>query len=300
MKRSSSRRVLELLLCSFAAFPLMAAAAASSAPPTLALERCSWDHPGVNPFMGDVVAAVDRYADIPVDVRERLKARMEKREYDDLVEIRRDSMIGRGGYDYGNTITDMHFGTHQVCRTVTRSSWTPQMQERGLVYCESGHCILVPTVCRNVSRVTRRGVGPAMAENAPLLGSEPPVAALAPPPAMDDALPPIDWDGPTGAGPLEAGPIGHADGVPALAGPEWAGLPGSGWYGLPVIVPGLIGGGGGGSTVATARPPFGSDGNPPPPAPPVTTPVPEPQTWALMLAGLAAGALIRRRAAIRR
>jgi hypothetical protein len=295
--------VITMLLSSIAALPLTTVAATpTQAPPTLTLDRCSWDHPGVNPFMGDVVAAVDRYRDIPPEVRERLKDRMAKREYDDLVEIRRDSMVGRGGYDYGSTIADMHFGTHQVCRSVTRSSWTPQMQERGLVYCESGHCILVPTVCRNVSRVTRRGVGPQTAENAPLLGNEPAVAPALPLMAeAPEALPPIDWDGPTGAGPLEAGPIGHADGVPALGSPGWAGSPGSGWYGLPVIVPGNLGGGSGGPTVSTVKPPFGPDGTPlPPPAPPITTPVPEPQTWALMLAGLGAGALIRRRAAVKR
>ncbi len=270
----------------------------SPAPLTRALDQCSWDRPGVDPFMGDVVSAVDRYRDIPVDVRERLKTRMEKREYDDLVEIRRDSMIGRGGYEYGNAITDMHFGTHQVCRTVTRKSWTPQMQERGLVYCESGHCILVPTVCRNVSRVTRRGVGPAMAQNAPLLG-EPSAAPAAP--LMADApqaLPAIDWDGPPGAGPLEAGPIGHADGLPVLAGPGWGGTPGGGWYGMPVIVPGGVGGGDGpgGATPSGVKPPRGSDGTPFPTTPPFITPVPEPQTWALMLGGLVAGALMRRRA----
>jgi len=38
------------------------------------------------------------------------------------------------------------------------------MQERGLVYCDSGQCILVPTVCRNVSRITRAGVSPDHAE----------------------------------------------------------------------------------------------------------------------------------------
>jgi hypothetical protein len=293
----SPRRVIQLLLASLLVLPLFAFAT-SSAPPTLALDHCSWDRPGVNPFMGDVVGAVDRYQDIPPEVRQRLKDRMAKRDYDDLVEIRRDSMIGRGGYDYGNTISDMHFGTHQVCRTVTRSSWTPQMQERGLVYCESGHCILVPTVCRNVSRVTRSGVGPATAEGPPVLNDEPAVAALMPPPAMGEELPPIDWDGPTGAGPLEAGPIGHADGVPSMSTAEAAGgVPPSGWYGLPVIVPGFIGGGGtGGSTVTTVKPPRGTDGTPLPPAPPVVAAVPEPQTWALMLAGLAAVTLVRRRA----
>ena len=79
---------------------------------------------------------------------------MDRRDYDDLVVIRRDSITGNA--DYRPTIRDMHFGTRAVCRSVTRTSWTASMQERGLVYCDSGNCILVPTVCRNVSPAMAR------------------------------------------------------------------------------------------------------------------------------------------------
>ena len=41
----------------------------------------------------------------------------------------------------------MHFGQGQVRRTVTRAKCGNDMVERGLVYCENSHCILVPTVC---------------------------------------------------------------------------------------------------------------------------------------------------------
>lgn len=115
---------------------------------------CSWDHPGVNPFMGDVVAAVDRYADIPADVRKRLKSRMAQRDYDEIAVITRDAISGRA--QYGAEIREMHFGAGQICKTVTRSRWTEAWKERGLVYCEANHCIIVPTVCRNVSRITRK------------------------------------------------------------------------------------------------------------------------------------------------
>ncbi len=113
---------------------------------------CSWDRPGVNPFMGDVVASVDRYQDIPAAVRAKLKLRVAQRRYDELVTIKRDSIAG--AYDYAD-LRDMHFGQGSVCQTVTRAKWTDQMQERGLVYCEDSHCLIVPTVCRNVSRITR-------------------------------------------------------------------------------------------------------------------------------------------------
>ena len=131
-----------------------AAAAVENVPRMERVAACSWDSPGHNPFMGDVVAAIDRYSDIPTLVRIKLKQRMQARRYDDLVDIRRDTITGRERYD--PTIRDMHFGLDRVCRQVTRARWTAAMHERGLVYCEQGYCILVPTVCRNVSRVDRR------------------------------------------------------------------------------------------------------------------------------------------------
>lgn len=165
-----------------------AVAAVQNVPRMDRVAACSWDRPGHNPFMGDVVAAIDRYTEIPTPVRMRLKQRMQARQYDDLVDIRRDEIRGRQRYE--PAIRDMHFGLDRVCGQVTRAGWTAQMHERGLVYCESGHCILVPTVCRNVSRIERRL--PAMAEagdNVPSgsgLGIPPPPAER--PTANDDRV----------------------------------------------------------------------------------------------------------------
>ena len=133
---------------------LVLAASASTA----TLPNCSWDRPGVNPFMGDVVAAVDRYRDIPAATRAKLKARLKDRAYDEIAVIHRDGISGQA--QYGAEIRDMHFGRGSVCRSVTRSKWSAQHQERGLVYCEDGQCLIVPTVCRNVSRITRLGPKP--------------------------------------------------------------------------------------------------------------------------------------------
>jgi hypothetical protein len=157
---------------------LAAALAATSA----AIPVCSWDRPGHNVFRGDVVAAVDRYADIPAPVRARLKARMADYRYDEVATIRRDSIVGRHVY---TDMREMHFGQGQVCRTVTRDKWADGAEERGLVYCESGHCLIVPTVCRNVSRVTR---APAPAATAGGDAANPPVHAAAPSDPSDD------WD----------------------------------------------------------------------------------------------------------
>ncbi|MQA36613.1 MHFG family PEP-CTERM protein [Rugamonas aquatica] len=142
-------------------------AAASTVQPS-----CSWDHPGVNPYTGKTAAAIDRYTDIPAAVRSTLKRRMEEGQSDDKVIITRDGISGKSQYD--PAIRDMHFGAASVCATVTRSKWAEQRQEPGAVYCVDQHCILVPKICGNVSRINRAPVAVAKAPVAP----PPPVAKL--------------------------------------------------------------------------------------------------------------------------
>jgi len=253
-----------------AAFALAASAGAT-------LPQCSWDRPGVNPFMGDVVAAVDRYQDIPAATREKLKARMKARSYDDIALIERDSIKGRE--DYAPEIRDMHFGPGAVCRTVTRSKWAPTTQERGLVYCEDGQCILVPTVCRNVSRITRR--------DKPAAGGAGNTASS----IREGEDAPLEFEAPA-AGPLAAGEptsFASASGVPALGG----GPASSGGPSLPGgNTPSFSGGGGGGGSfvnpgipalppgrVTTTDTDLPGDNN-------TTPPIPEPGTWAMIALGL--------------
>ena len=256
---------------------------AKGAPRADVLEHCSWNRPGADPFMGDVVAAVDRYPDIAPQVREELKARMRARQYDEIVVISRDAIRGKGNYNA--RISDMHFGPGRVCRNVTRSGWSEQMQERGLVYCVQDVCILVPTVCRNVSRITR-----VPASAAPAAGAAPVAAAPAPPEAA--GVPVID-----NPDALHGGSFTGAGAPPAVASTPF--LPFDyvrtvGGITSPAGMGGMGGGGGGGG--GSLRPDQGSSIIVPPtvilPTLPPTSPtvlpaVPEPQTWAMLLAGLA-------------
>ncbi|MBB3219603.1 MHFG family PEP-CTERM protein [Pseudoduganella umbonata] len=120
---------------------------------TAMLSNCSWNHPGRNPYRGTVGAAVSRYVDIPEPVRRQLIAKIESGRADDTAAIMRDTIAGK--YDYSPQITDMHFGERTVCGAVTRDQWAETAREPGKVYCVDNHCLIVPQICGNISRVQR-------------------------------------------------------------------------------------------------------------------------------------------------
>lgn len=255
------------------------------------LPSCSWDRPGVNPFMGDVVAAVDRYEDIPKAVRETLKKRMAARKYDEIATIKRDTVMG--AYRYAD-LRDMHFGKGTVCNTVSRDRWKPDTQERGLVYCEEGHCIIVPTVCRNVSRVTRVPMQKAQADE--MIGPDPgpamPFLAAVPPGTSE-----LQFEAPAaGAAPSFARALSGSS--PVLPGGSDSGLasgggdfsdtfaspPGGSFSPMPFGPAPIIG-----SSTPPGGPVPGIPGIPGVPLDPGVVPVipvPEPSTYGLMALGL--------------
>ena len=100
--------------------------------------------------MGDPVKAVDNYQDIPLETRNALKSAIAKKAYSAFIEIKRDS-LGDGLFE--PEITQMHFGKNKLCMTVDRSKWSPTAVERGMVFCADGYCLLLPTVCGNLSRI---------------------------------------------------------------------------------------------------------------------------------------------------
>lgn len=266
------------------------------------MPSCSWDRPGVNPFMGDVVKAVDRYEDIPPAVRETLKQRMAARKYDEIATIKRDSVMG--AYRYTD-LRDMHFGQGTVCNSVSRDRWKPETQERGLVYCEEGHCIIVPTVCRNVSRVTRVPMQKAQADE--MIGPDPgpsmPFLAAVPPGTSE-----LQFEAPAaGASPSFARALSGSS--PVLPGGSDSGLAGgsdfsdslnsplgSSFSPIPLGTAPIIG-----SSTTPATPVTGVPGIPGVPGVPLdpgvvpVIPVPEPSTYGLMGLGLGLVAWMARR-----
>lgn len=256
--RISSRFVCFMLLL-FAAFASLAANNKGW------VDSCSWDNPGQSVYQHRPVKALLSY-DISTEQRHDLTAKMAQLRYDDVATISRDGIVSdRGTAEYVN-LRAMHFGNGRVCRTVTRSKWTDSMKEVGLVYCSvaGGNrevCVIVPTVCNNVSLVDRKllsGMGPAgpqMGLGAPMG----PINYLGTAPMPKDATE-LVFEPPT-AGKIE----------PALT-PVAQLRPDPTQYGLPVLW-----------GVYQTSPIPGGVYLAPPPVPDI----PEPSTWILLGLGLA-------------
>jgi hypothetical protein len=259
---------------------------------------CAWDFPGANTYMGMVAPSVERYPDIPPSVRTKLRSRMDKQAYDDFVVISRNSIAGRHMYE--PVIGHMQFGSRLICGQVTRTRWQPDHIERGLVYCESGICIMVPTTGRNISRVKRKAQLVASAQApAPEANTEEPKE-----PDLLEGLP-APAAGPAGAG-------GGGGGFASPVAPTFTQVAANTFSPMASLSPysgtsgaapasntgsgggagsgGTTGGEGGGTTGGTTNPggnvnggtgtgTGGTTGG-------VTTPVPEPETYVLMLLGL--------------
>lgn len=222
-------------------------------------QTCSWDQPGHNPYTGTPEAALAHYKDIPPAQRRVLAEKIVRGKTDDEVEITRNGISGKKRQYYPE-IRDMHFGASQVCRNTTRAKWKLEHRESGAVYCTVDHCVMVPKVCGNISRVTPRPLG-----GGPLLGSLHPARGRllpAPPPQT----PIYDVSGPSGEEPGLAAPryypIDERYGRPVRAHDEHYTLgrfPG-GIASLPV--PGYPG-----------------------PGRETISPIPEPASWSLLLYG---------------
>lgn len=244
-----------------------------------------WKVRGVNPYMGDIPNAVDDYkAEFTPAEREELKRRMRLLDYDEVVIISKYSIQGNGKRRvYDTAITKMHSG-HKGVADPSRERWADTDVERGLVYCVQGNarCVLVPTVCRNVALIGTSVLPTIPHSPAPPPPTEPPPPAASIPPETPIASVP---------------PACACFAAPApYISDDW----GLAYWGGGGYVGGFYGGGGGfagGGSPGHSEPP--NDGHhhhghyPPPPddcppyTPPPVTAVPEPGTWALMLAGVA-------------
>ncbi|WP_373990808.1 MHFG family PEP-CTERM protein [Duganella sp. BuS-21] len=233
--------------------------------------ECSWDHPGVNPFQGNVAEAVDHYKDIPADIRAVLKRRIAQQQPDEVVDIGRDRIIAKA--DYAPEIRDMHFGAASLCRNITRSKWRSDHLEPATVYCEQDQCVIIPRICNNLSRITRRQ--PARHEPAVAVAPATPGPADEGGTAVPEIVLPASLSSGGGDGAGLAGGDGDGDGaIPSGLGVV-TGTADDDWHG----------GGGCGRHFPTCTPD----------SPQLYAPVPEPDAWAMLLSGAALIAWLARR-----
>lgn len=239
---------------------------------------CSWAHPGANPYRGDPVHALADF-EMPVATRQKLRALMAAHHYTDVATITRDDIAGDPGY---TDLREMHSGRGRVCHgLVDRSAWAVDRRERGLVYCADDICVIVPTICNNVSLVSRKPDRVAVLDDTPI--DIAPAAGPKPPPADTPASTQPD------STPLDFFPTPEGDGgLPGAPASPGGGFNGGGG-GFP--------GGGGGATPCCDTGPTGPIGPGSPATPPITptSPVPEAPTWSLLIAGAALIAAVRRR-----
>lgn len=222
---------------------------------------CEWNA-GADRYVGSVPAAIAAYG-FPAATQAELIAQWEERRWADVVTIDRDSIRSRTA-DYGPDMRQMNFGGKgRRCERVSRAKWTASHAETAIVLCADGECVAVPSVCSNVSRVTR------IDRAAPLF---PPISMT------------VNYDG---SDLRIGGPIGFAYAtpiplamVPAGAvggyGPSWGAAAGFG-YGIDYVRQDVL-----------------CDCVPTPPCP--VAAVPEPMTAVLLIGGFAAVAVWSKRA----
>jgi hypothetical protein len=250
---------------------------------TAAGSGCSWAHPGANPYRGAPSAVLADFA-MPDEARKQLRALMTEHRYTDVVTITRDHIAGQHAY---GDLRQMHSGHGEVCHgSVDRSAWSVKHEERGLVYCVGETCVVVPTVCNNVSLVTRKPE-----ENPLLSGTDEPIdisPAAGPTPPSSDAVVAQNPD---------SGPLDFTPGASALTSsavpPAGGGAGGDGGGGSSFPSSPL---GGGSGIPCCDSGPIGPTGPGTPPVVPPVSPVPDAPEWSLLLAGLTLmGGLNRRR-----
>lgn len=260
-KQLSSLRVAAALLF------MVILVSAHAAPRHRAHTPLEWNPRGVNPYKGNIAAAVDDYKFIPSNERALLKQRIRDLDYDEVVTIRRDSIDGMK-YVYAPELYGMHSGSNGT-NDITRNTWTDEDIEFAFSYCLSTICLYVPFTCDNVAYGYKRPGPPVFPPAAPLVPYVPEQELLPPVSALPPLLPPLALLPPMYE---EAPPVCDCFYWP----PGGGDIPGWGWGAPPTVIgpPTVI-------FVPVAPPAL------PPETPPATvSSIPEPSSWALMVLGV--------------
>jgi hypothetical protein len=118
------------------------------------MTNCDWTNPGVDSFRDGGRDLGDAISRLPIDYIDKiqLKKLVANQNYTEIATITQEGIEGFLA-SYTN-LRYMAFGKNKVCKNVTMK-WEPSRVERGLIYCTPNACIIIPTVCNNISLVDR-------------------------------------------------------------------------------------------------------------------------------------------------
>ena len=119
---------------------------------SLAASGCNPDLGQLPAFDGSVAEAALRFGDLPAEAKQRLRERMSKFRFDELVEISRDGIEGQ--HSYRPELGGLQYGK-QYCETLSRSDWRRDAKVTALSYCEGTQCLLVTVEGHHVLRAER-------------------------------------------------------------------------------------------------------------------------------------------------
>jgi len=143
---------------------------------------CEWSHPrGLRPLTEPFDTVIQRYTEIPSDVRQKLIADVRGNRFVDQVTIKRDGIKGDSGAEYAD-LRQMHFAGGLMCNSVTMRTWTDKDAERALIYQATDaagnvYTLARPEICRNFSLVTM--TKPPASKTPPPVATVPPVEPVA-------------------------------------------------------------------------------------------------------------------------
>jgi len=117
--------------------------------------NCDWNNPGSNPYRGaSIYSAVQSYG-FPKESTDEIVWKIKANMTDAVIYVKRDSI--ESPFGIASNLRDMHFGNNKRCNgKVIRNNWNSLDEKPALVYCSSQHCVAIPVVCGNISRIDYR------------------------------------------------------------------------------------------------------------------------------------------------
>jgi hypothetical protein len=112
---------------------------------------CDWSKPGAAPYRGQSVETALAAYDMPEHARAEIAGKVKTMLEDGIALITRDKITSPQGSVWG--LRDMHWSGGMCTGPVSRQGWAADRVEAALIYCSGPHCIAIPVVCGNVSRI---------------------------------------------------------------------------------------------------------------------------------------------------